>query len=202
MRKLLIAFRTLLIVCLLCMLWLQLFPPHHKIVRSLPVHKTLYLAGNIYGEQTSEIASAVIEWNTATHGQVVFDIVPITDTTEIKDPALVIINVPIDDPRIMVLDRANSHSTMGYFADDQVPYIALVKDRMEEGDMAPVVLHELGHALGLQHPNSAAHPYDGVGSLMFASMSGGSHHITNQDMAQFCKLYGCNSWEYDVERSE
>jgi hypothetical protein len=202
MRKLLITFRVLLIVCLLFMLWLQLFPPHHKIVRSLPVHKTLYLASNIYGEQTNEIASAVIEWNTATHGQVVFDIVPITDATEIKEPALVVINVPVDDPRIMVLDRANSHSTMGYFADDQVPYIALVKDRMEDGDMAPVVLHELGHALGLQHPNSLAHPYDGVGSLMFASMSGGSKHLTNQDMAQFCKLYACNSWEYNVEKGE
>jgi predicted Zn-dependent protease len=86
----------------------------------------------------------------------------------------------------------NGNGTIGYYDDrDIVPAILIVSDRLDDKDeYRAVVMHELGHALDLQHMNGA----DGIGALMSPSMSTGSFHITDKDVAQYCKIHHCKDF--------
>jgi hypothetical protein len=162
--------------------------------RSLPIHKTLYLERAIYDSEMMYIIEAAIEWNIATDGQVIFDIEVLPQHNILMSDALIIYNVSIDNPDIILMD-SNSHMiTLGYFNErTMLPYIALVEERISDNRGVSVVLHELGHSLGLEHPNSKEHPEIGLGDLMYSNVDMGSDHITSGDLKQFCNLYHCDS---------
>lgn len=66
------------------------------------------------------------------------------------------------------------------------PVIFLVMDRLENPrDFYDVVMHELGHAIGLDHIPARD-------SIMYAHHSPSSPNCPHQaDMAEFCRVYGC-----------
>ena len=78
-----------------------------------------------------------------------------------------------------------------------IPCIILVSNRILENDYKAVVLHELGHSLGLEHNEGI----NGIDTLMYPSIDLGSNHITFRDGQQFCKLYHCdpNKLKYQKE---
>jgi predicted Zn-dependent protease len=57
-------------------------------------------------------------------------------------------------------------------------------------------MHEMGHALGLQHPDTEDHPEIGLGSLMHSTIDEGSNHITDLDLKQLCQLYHCDASKF------
>jgi len=64
--------------------------------------------------------------------------------------------------------------------------IVIVPDRMDdELEYRSTVMHELGHALGLDHRNS-------IFTLMYPSSDFGAYTITYEDLSQFCEIYYCD----------
>jgi hypothetical protein len=162
------------------------FLRHKQIYHALPIHKTLYLDRNIDDDELFHIMQAAMEWKHATNGQVVLDIkrlprpyIPLTN-------AIIVINVSPEYPDILMLDNGKGPNTLGYCnSAASIEFIELVNDRMNEENSTSVVLHELGHALGLEHTAE-------VGTLMYPVYDEGSNHITSSDLKQFCKLYHCD----------
>jgi hypothetical protein len=163
----------------------------------LPVHKTLYLERGIYEDQMYYITLAAMEWYDVTNGQVVFDIRRLPQTNINPSEAIVVLNVTPDYPEMLILDSMNHRTTLGlYNANNGLPSIELVDERITVDDYTAVVMHEMGHALGLEHPDDEAHPLRGVGSLMFSSIMLGNEHITDLDLKRFCQLYHCDASKF------
>ena len=170
---------------------------HSTPEHTLPVHKTLYVGRDVGQEEMLHIMEASIEWNRVTNGQVAFDIKKMPQPHVVMADAIVVNNISPDFPEIILLDTVKHNSTLGFFNEDWgMGRIALVDERIKEEDYTAVILHELGHSLGLQHPDSEDQPLEGVGSLMFSSVDLGSNHITSDDLKQFCKLYHCDSSKF------
>ena len=169
------------------------FIEQKQIFHTLPVHKTLYLERGIYQDQLYHVIAATMEWNQATDGDVVFDIKMLPQPNIVPQDAIIIMNVTPDFPEIILLDNINEYSTLGFFNNSTgLAYIALVDERISRQDYDAVVMHELGHALGLEHVKSI----DGIGTLMFPSINFASNHITMTDLKQFCRLYHCDASKY------
>jgi len=173
------------------------FIEYKQISHTLPIHKTLYLERGIYRDQLYHIIAATMEWNQATDGDVVLDIKLLPQHDIVPQDAIIIMNVTPDFPEIILLDNINKYSTLGFYNHDSIlPYIALVDERISRQDYDAVILHELGHALGLEHIKS----FDGIGTLMYPSIDLASDHITMTDLKQFCQLYHCEASKYyDVQ---
>lgn len=170
-------------------------PPPHEETRKLPIHKTLYIDRNVYDDEMLHIIAAAIEWNEATNGLVTLDVKRMPRPDISATDSVVFFNVSPDFPDIIILDnsRKRSLSTLAYYNGGRIlPYIAVVDARIPDKDFTGVMLHELGHYLGLEHPDDEDHPEIGVGSLMHSTIDEGSNHITSEDMRRFCKLYNCD----------
>jgi|HubBroStandDraft_5_1064220.scaffolds.fasta_scaffold16387_3 hypothetical protein len=166
-------------------------PP--EISYTLPVHKTLYLGRGIDEEEMSHIMEAALEWNETTNGQVVLDIKMMPQPDVMPSDAVIILNVTPDYPEVIMLDNTNHYSTLAFFQGKRgIPYIGVVKSRLSNDETTEVVMHEIGHALGLEHLTGD----DGFFTLMSPSVELGSAHITDIDLLYFCKLYHCNSSKF------
>jgi hypothetical protein len=158
---------------------------------SLPAEQTLYLDTSLSDDEAITVIGAALEWQTATRGLVHYNIVklPITKDT-IDENVIIVFSVSPYFPEILSLDKESSKTHLGYYdSHGDTPYIVLVSERLTPDNYKSVILHELGHALGLKHNNGD----EGMGTLMYPDIELGSKSITNTDLDNFCKLYGCNS---------
>lgn len=188
---------------LLC-LWAEVASPivqkkHKESEWKLPVHITLYLEKSVFSLEKKYVSQATTEWSEATDGQVTFDLaeLPAQDIDITK--SIVLVNVTSDFPQIIVLDtfNNNNNSTLAYCdRNATLPHIDLVYDRINDEEFKPVIEHELGHYLGLEHPNTKEHPEWGLGTLMYSSLVHGADHITPEDLTQLCKLYHCDARKF------
>lgn len=169
---------------------------HYKPSYTLPVYKTLYVSQNINDEEMFRIMEASIEWSDATNGQVVFNVERIFDSKLNHDNAIIVFNVTPDNPDIILIDGLRGPTTLGYYNNDaNLAYIAIVEDRLDDLDYnyKEVILHELGHSLGLEHSSGI----EGIGTLMYPTINAGSTYITDADLKQFCKLYNCDASQFN-----
>ena len=162
----------------------------------LPVHVTLYMDQEI-AKDASHVAEAALEWSNATNGEVVFDVAALPEEHIDPTKSIILSHVTPEFPYIIVLDSLNQNSTLAYCdRNAMLPYIALVTERIDEDEFASVMMHELGHYMGLEHPDSKEHPELGMGTLMYSNLTHGSNHITQEDLEQFCRLHHCDASKY------
>jgi hypothetical protein len=75
---------------------------------------------------------------------------------------------------------------------NNIPFIIIAADRLENWNYKTVVMHELGHHQSLRHTNI-------MDSIMYPSVDMGSNHITNYDLENFCRLYSCDAKELEKQ---
>lgn len=164
----------------------------HPAPKPYPTHAhiTIYLDRNFDDFEQETIIRAAMEWTETTNHIIEYDVVQLPTLGHISyEDSVFITKISPDHPDIILLDQTNKNTTLGYFdTKSYLPHIALVTDRIKDNDYYAVVLHELGHSLGLSHNEGI----DNVGTLMFPSIDFGSEHITMTDGKKFCGLYHCN----------
>lgn len=160
---------------------------------TVPIHKTLYIDRNLSEEELFTITAAAMEWHLATNSLITYDVVRLPHKNIDIENSIVIVIVSADFPEIIALDSAEQQEEgthMGYYHErGYVPYIGLVPGRIEDREYKAVILHELGHSLGMKHTDDVS----GIGTLMYPNIDGGANKITDEDLQAFCQIYGCNA---------
>ena len=163
---------------------------HPVVIYPDKVNKILYLDEAFNQEEVELIGEAAEEWSLSTDGIVTYTIrqFPVEKVDYVN--GIVIMKVNHYYPDVMEIDLALSQYTLGYCnSNGRIKHIGLVYDRLEDETFKPVVLHELGHSLGLKHNEDE----DGVGTLMYPSIDKGAPYITDKDLTHFCALYHCDA---------
>jgi Matrixin len=151
-------------------------------------HITLYVDRDFDQNGQDIIIQAALEWTEATNHLVEYSVVrlPVLGTIDVENSIFITL-VSSDFPDIMQLDQGGNITLGLYRGKGQLRYIMLVPSRLDETNYKTVVLHELGHSLGLKH--SAPIKF---GTLMYPIIDLGSNHITETDLIQFCQIHHCN----------
>jgi len=162
-------------------------------------HITLYLDRNFDEDEVDVIMSAAWEWSEATNHRIEYDVVQMpVKNPNLKDSVFIVKKTP-DDPSIFLKDLFGGNQTLGLFEPGYVNSISLVTDRLNDDNYRRVVLHELGHSLGIGHlkeledMDALMFPYTSMKLDDGSIINTGSDHVTNKDLVQFCKLYHCNA---------
>jgi hypothetical protein len=154
------------------------------------VHKNLYVDRHCSDKQFELIKEAAHDWSVATHNIATFTVAKMPTAVIVDPQETIIINlVSEDSPDILALDLSNPKSQfLGLYNNRGfISEIELVGNRLEIDDFKGIVLHEMGHSLGLKH-NEAP---EGMFTLMFSTANFGSDTITPTDVHNFCKIYHC-----------
>lgn len=132
---------------------------------------------------------AALEWSETTNHIVEYDIVqlPIAGPPKTAD-CLYFTKITPDTPTAVLYDKTNGSSTLAYYDNTSLPMVAMITERISDAEYKAVVMHEIGHSLGLEHNEGL----EGVGSLMFPSIIYGGSHLTQLDGEKFCNLYHCD----------
>lgn len=163
----------------------------HTVARIAPIHKTLYIDRNLTEDELCTIVGAAWEWHQATNGIVTYDVVRMpAQNIDVKNSIIIVI-VSADFPEMIALDSAEEdRSHLAYYYErGTIPYIALVPYRISNRDYKAVLMHELGHSLGLGHNDGI----EGIGTLMYPNVDASASIITDTDLNNFCKIYGCDA---------
>lgn len=159
------------------------------------IHKTLFLDPKFSSAEKEDIILAAIEWSNATNHIVSLDVVSIPAPDDLMDQtSILVIRSEYYDPDIIIKDATSKALTLGlHFETDGLEVIKLVPERIankaSQFAFKTVVLHEIGHSLGLDHNEGLA----GIGTLMSPFIDNDADHITHKDLVNFCKLYHCDA---------
>jgi hypothetical protein len=145
---------------------------------------------NFSEEEFGIITGAALEWHLATSGLVTYDVVrmPYGGAIDMRN-SIIFINITPDFPEVIAQDTySQAGNNVGFYdVKYMVPYIGLIPSRIDDKDYKAIVLHELGHSLGLEHNE------DEPGTLMYPSIDVGADYITDIDLQHFCKIYKCDA---------
>jgi hypothetical protein len=177
---------------ILLFLYIEVVDIYDKGPKEYPghVHKIIYVDRNFDDLEQEHIIMAALKWSEATNHIVEYDVIQLPSKEQIDvTRALFFVKVSADYPDVVIMDNIKKTTTLGYFQNrGPLPYITLIDGRLNEETYEPVVLHELGHSLGLEHVEGP----EGYGTLMYPYIDLGSDSITETDLEQFCKLYKCD----------
>lgn len=154
-------------------------------------HRTLYLDRTFTKQEIVVITMAAINWSESTNHIMIYDIVilPINRKIDLMR-GLVFSKVSPDHPDVMMQNNFEEENTLAYYYHNNIiDYIIIVGNLEDIESYRAIVLHELGHSLGLKHNIGL----NGLGTLMFPSKDFGANRITQTDLENFCKIYSCDA---------
>lgn len=188
-------FGTLLIV-LVWLLYLfsiaiHVYPP--KVSEATHIHRTLYVDNRFSDEEALVITQVAKRWTEATNHIAEIDVAFMPTQIAPVDHSLsiMVLDVSPSFPSVIILDQLNNNSTCGVYnaRELEYPVIAVVMERIDDIDLfRKVVMHEVGHALGLEHLKGD----ENIFTLMYPLTGLMSPGITTRDLVAFCKIYHCD----------
>ena len=169
----------------------RLFPTPIDRIKKPLVEKRLYVDDTFEASDVRCIESSADEWNKRTRGLASITVVPLTSekNTVRKDTSvddIIMTRVTSDSAIVFFIERLSGSRLYGYYQPQgDHSEITMVHDRYRSETVCRVVLmHELGHALGIHHNTDPT-------SLMYGGDDTMPTGITRRDLADFCKIYGC-----------
>ena len=164
------------------------------------VHKHIYIDKSMNAFYAVEIKLAADRWTKATNHIAEFDVEMVDDHIRDqirRDPdALVVTFITEDNPVIIRLDEENHESTLAYCdIKAYIPILAYVEGRVTDALFEKVTMHELGHALLLEHTEGPS----GVGNIMYPTTELMGNGISQKDLEQFCSIYHCDPTKLKYE---
>lgn len=175
----------------------RLFPTSLKDARGPLVTKRLYVDDTFQLSEIRCIEEAADRWTRRTKGLAKIVVVPITqgkDTipsnTTIDD--ILLVRSTSDTAIVFFIERLSGAALYGYHqALRDHSEITLVVDRYSTNTVCvSVVMHELGHSMGIHHNDDPT-------SLMYGGVDGMPTAITRRDLTDFCSVHGCRVDELD-----
>lgn len=184
-------FSMLITICAITLLFCYVHDMYPSKTYPAHVHTSIYIDRNFSSEEQEYITAAALDWSINTNHIIDYDIIPLPSSEKISlVNSLIFIKMSPDNPNIILLDHAKKNTTLAFYNESgPLPFIAVVSDRLDEDNYKEVMLHELGHSLGLEHVKGD----DGLDTLMYPYVELGATHITPTDLKQFCKLYRCDA---------
>lgn len=162
------------------------------------IYKNIYVDAQFNKDQIKIIKEAAQEWEDKTHNMVSFNVYDF-DRNYVKlipnrDYFILFLECPLDSPYLERMDteikkRDKDNHTLGiYNGSMTIPTIFVVNARITNTVLyKKVVLHELGHALGLEHNEET------TDAIMYHSLDKAPDALSSNDINDFCKKYICES---------
>lgn len=155
------------------------------------VHKRLYVDDMLDKKDVSCVYTAARRWRESTGGLADINIVSVLDgstkfplVTSVDD--VVVRKYTSQSIVVSIMERSYGGILYGYY-DDRGHYseISLVSDRyVNDAQCISVMMHEIGHAMGLVHSETK-------GTLMFNMVEEMAADITKSDLIEFCRVFKC-----------
>ena len=196
---------VVLSMCILFATYLYVVPiinqppkPKKEIVYPTEIRETLYIDRNFTEFERLAIIEAAEECEDVTNGIVQYEIVqlPSCDPIAIEN-ALFIVKISVDEPEVLITN--NQDNILAHYTSRKgLPTIAIIANRIEDSQLKGVIMHEIGHAIGLEHQPAD----EDIGTLMYPytqitidelTIDISTDVITKTDLIQFCKLYNCDA---------
>lgn len=154
------------------------------------VERHIYVDNSFEENENLMIKQAAEQWEKKTNGIVTFKVHYFTTATEyltLRDSkALPMTKVNLGDPFTEEVEDEAGKLLGLYTRRFHTELIVLNVDRIRDMlEFRATTMHELGHALGLEH-----NPREFT--LMYPSEDFGAHSITKYDLAAFCEIYFCD----------
>lgn len=154
-------------------------------------HFDVYISNRFDANDVKLINEATQEWEEKTNHLIIYHIYynfDISHSSDIqyKSHSLVFIKLSKYDATMPQIDKTYGGKVLGLFdGTGMVPKVFLIPDRLLGANYErSVILHELGHFLGLSHSETED-------TLMYPSQDHSSKHITKDDLQAFCKIWNC-----------